>query len=238
MLILAIDSATQVAGVALLDDSKLLKEEFSNFKRNHAEILMPMVDRVLQECGFKSADLDAVAVTVGPGSFTGLRIGMATAKGICMAGGVSLVGVSTLETLAWNLAGSRSLICPMLDARKGEIYAGLYKVIGGEPQSIYPDGAYAPDTFIDVIREKTAEFENYQCTILGDAVQRYGELFRSNLRSVIDQPPAHLILPRASALADLGARKFARGEVEELFSMRPVYLRLSEAEIKRRAKEK
>lgn len=220
-----------------MDDAKLLKEELSNYERNHAETLMPMVHRVLLECGLKPDDLDAVAVTRGPGSFTGLRIGMATAKGICMAAGVALVGISTLEALAWNLNGSGSLICPMLDARKAEIYAALYRVDGDHPQLVQAEAAYSPNTLVQVINDKAAELNINQCTILGDAVEQYGDYFRTALGGLVRSAPRHLALPRAAALAELAGKKLSRGEVEDIFKMHPVYLRLSEAEIKRRKGE-
>ncbi|HPT69519.1 MAG TPA: tRNA (adenosine(37)-N6)-threonylcarbamoyltransferase complex dimerization subunit type 1 TsaB, partial [Syntrophomonas sp.] len=115
MYILAIDSATPVAGLALLNDQKVIREDFINYKKTHSETLMPGVDRVLHDCEMNTADIDVIAVTVGPGSFTGLRIGLATAKGLSMACGKPLIGISTLDVLAHNIVFSNHLVCPLLD---------------------------------------------------------------------------------------------------------------------------
>ena len=126
MYILAIDSATPVAGVALIHDKKLIREDFVNFKKTHSETLMPMADKVLHDCEIEIKDLAAIAVTIGPGSFTGLRIGLAAAKGLSLASAKPLIGISTLDVLAHNLAYTNGLVCPLLDARKQEVYTAFY----------------------------------------------------------------------------------------------------------------
>jgi tRNA threonylcarbamoyladenosine biosynthesis protein TsaB len=233
LLLLAIDSATPVAGVALLEDQRLLKEEFSNYRKTHAETLMPMVDRVLRECRCRVADLDGIAISAGPGSFTGLRIGLATAKGLCLGSGKPLVGVSTLEMLAANIGGSETLVCPVLDARKNEVYAAMYLVKNGQPQSIYPPSALAPERLVEIIRETASRLGISSCILVGDALPTYGDYLQNSLGDVARQAPPHLAWPRASALATLAMEKLKKGQIEDFFTLRPSYLRLSEAEIRR-----
>lgn len=237
MLILAIDSATPVAGVALMDEKRLIREEFSNYKKTHSESLMPMVDRVMRESGCQPADLQGIAVTIGPGSFTGLRIGLAAAKGMALAAGIPVVAISTLEVLAANVIGSEALICPVLDARRNELYGGLYLMKGFTPENIYPAGAYDPEVFFHNINEQVLMSGTQRCIILGDAADIYWSSVTRIMGSRGIKAPAHLSLPRASALASLGLHKLEQGDTEEPLNLSPTYLRLSEAEIKRQ-KEK
>lgn len=237
-MLLAIDSATPVAGVALLDEENLLKEEFSNYSKTHAETLMPMVSRVLEECCCRVADLDAVAISAGPGSFTGLRIGMATAKGLCLGSGKPLVAVPTLETLAANIYPGDIPVCPVLDARKNEVYAALY-MPDGRPglQCICPPAPVAPEMLVELIKHNLDHLGKDRCVLLGDGLTRYGKFFAGRLGASYLQAPPHLMLPRASALATLAMEKFKQGQVEDPFTLRPIYLRLSEAEMRRKKGE-
>lgn len=127
MRVLGLDSATLVAGVAVVDEKRVIMEGFLQTRRVHSERLLPLLDTWLREAELKLEHLDGIAVTSGPGSFTGLRIGISTAKGLAQVLGIPLVGVPTLDALALNLAGSAGLVCPILDARKGEIYTALYR---------------------------------------------------------------------------------------------------------------
>lgn len=231
MLILAIDSATPVAGVALMKSGKLVKEEFSNYKKTHSETLMVMVDRVLKESECEVNQIDALAVTTGPGSFTGLRIGMAAVKGLSMAAGKPVVGVSTLDTLAHNICCSDALVCPLLDARKQEVYCGFYDV-SGFPLPLLEAMACSPEDFLQHALEVAAEHNKRRIVLLGDGYYPYTELFVEKLGKQLLIPPPHLMLPRASALASLGAEKLAQGQVEDIIKMRPSYIRLSEAEFR------
>ncbi|HWP96795.1 MAG TPA: tRNA (adenosine(37)-N6)-threonylcarbamoyltransferase complex dimerization subunit type 1 TsaB [Syntrophomonadaceae bacterium] len=237
MLLLAIDSATPVAGVALLEDRRLLKEEFSNYKKTHAETLMPMVDRVMRECQCQVSDLDGIAISAGPGSFTGLRIGLATAKGLCLGSGKPLVAVSTLEMLAANIGGIETLVCPILDARRNEVYAAIYMVTAGKPRSIHPPEAMDLETLVERIKDVNTGWEKAHCILVGDALTRYEDYLRGALGEAFLQAPPHLVLPRASALATLAMDKLQEGQTEDPFTLRPLYLRLSEAEVRRKKGE-
>lgn len=216
-----------------MNEKKLIKEEFSNYKKTHSESLMPMVDRVLRESGCHLTDLDGIAITIGPGSFTGLRIGLAAAKGLALAAGIPLVALSTLEVLAANVIGSEALICPILDARRNEVYGGLYLMKGNTPENVYPAGAYDPGTFFTAVNEQILMSGAESCIVLGDAVEIYWESICQIMGVKSIKAPAHLSHPRASALASLGLKKLERNETEDLLKLSPTYLRLSEAELKR-----
>ncbi len=230
MLILAIDSATPVAGVALLDGEKLIKEEFSNYKKTHSETLMVMVDRVLKECECTIHQVDAFAVTIGPGSFTGLRIGLAAVKGLSMATGKPVTGVSTLDTLAYNLCGSNALVCPLLDARRQEVYCGFYDASGVIPNTLNENLACSPEEFTARAKDVARDNKKDHIIVLGDGYNPYAEFFKQELGKSLQIPPPHLMLPRAGALGSLGLMKARKGEFEDIFKLRPVYIRLSEAE--------
>lgn len=230
MLILAIDSATPVAGVALLNGDKLIKEEFSNYKKTHSETLMLMVDRVLKECQCTVGQVDAFVVTIGPGSFTGLRIGLAAVKGLSMATGKPVTAVSTLDTLAHNLWGSDALVCPLLDARKQEVYCGFYDVTGAVPYALNENLACSPAEFTVKARDVARKTRKERIILLGDGYYPYSQFFQAELGNSLQIPPPHLMLPRAAALGSLGFKKACQDEFEDIFTLRPVYIRLSEAE--------
>lgn len=232
MLILAIDSATPVAGVALLNENGLMREEFINFKKTHSEILMPMIDEVLSKCNCQLADLSAIAVTVGPGSFTGLRIGLAAVKGLSLASGIPVIGVSTLDVLAHNICYSDALVCPLLDARKQEVYTAFYDSAGHYPSKLSEETACSPGEFVQRAREMAAAQHKNTFALLGDGYRPYKQFFQQELGASLQQVPAHLMLPRASALASLAAVKLEKAEIEDVYALRPHYVRLSEAEYK------
>ncbi len=230
MLILAVDSATPVAGAALVDEERVIIESFINYKKTHSQTLLPTIDRIMQECGCSISDIDALAVTAGPGSFTGLRIGMATIKGISMAAHKPIVAVSTLDTLAANIAGSEALLGALLDARKNEVYCGFYDVRGSRPVSLKEPGVCSPQTFIAEAVELAANKKRDKIILLGDGYYRYSEYFNSELKEQLLPMPGHLMLPRAAAAGILAVNKARQGEYEDVYQLRPRYFRLSEAE--------
>lgn len=230
MLILALDSATPVAGVALWEDGKLLREDFVNYKKKHSETLMPVVDQVLTGCDKKVAQLSAIGVTIGPGSFTGLRIGLAAVKGISMAMGIPVVGLSTLEVMAHNFAYTDALVCPLLDARKQEVYTGLFDVSAGTPRKIGEEVACTPAEFAAKALQVAAREGRNRLILLGDGFYPYQDYFLETLGDQALIAPSHLMLPRAAAVADLAAIRVKNADFSEAMALRPVYLRLSEAE--------
>lgn len=230
MRILAIDSATPAASVALVDGEKVIREDFINFKKTHSETLMPTVERVLKECETGLNDIDAIAVSVGPGSFTGLRIGMAAVKGLSLGSGKPVVAVGTLEMLAANVAGSDALVGAILDARKNEVYCGFYDVSNSLPRLLEEPSACSPEQFVTRIQQLAEKKSKGKIILLGDGYFPYRDYFDEALKTRQLKVPGHLMLPRASAAGSIAADKAARGEFENIYTLRPVYIRLSEAE--------
>lgn len=230
MYILAIDSATPVAGVALLHDERLIAEEFANVGLTHSETLMPMMDRILRSARISVAEVEALAVTIGPGSFTGLRIGLAAAKGLALAADKPLIGVSTLEVLAHNLSYTPYLIGTLLDARKGEVYAALYDVSEAYPQRLGDEMACSPQEFCRRAERWLDETGKPGLMLAGDGFGPYRRLWEEQLAPRMACLPPHQMLPRASALGSLAYRRAIRKDYSDRLLLRPTYIRLSEAQ--------
>jgi tRNA threonylcarbamoyladenosine biosynthesis protein TsaB len=230
VLILAVDTATPSAGVALIQNEQVINESLINFRKTHSETLMPTIDRLLKECSVAVQDLDALAVSSGPGSFTGLRIGMAAIKGISLAAAKPIVAVSTLDTLAANIAGSDALICPLLDARKNEVYCGFYVSNGLYPMEIKEPAACSPEEFMAAACNIADTREINKIILLGDGYYRYQHYFDTQLNDRLIRIPGHLMLPRAAAVGILAAKKAQLGDYVNIYQIRPIYIRLSEAE--------
>src|SRR3989338_5286733 len=233
MKILAIETSTLSGSVALLEDEQLIAESTTCIKKTHAERLLPSIKNLLDSAHTKIEDIDGFALTIGPGSFTGLRIGLSTIKGLSWSLNKPVVGVSTLEALAMNLPYSDKPVCPMLDARKKEVYAAVYKCnvtqgISLEPICIMPDTAISPDNLINKIKEPTI--------FLGDGIKVYGNLIKDMLKDTAVIAPAHLWQIKASNIGLLAWKKFKSGNIESPESIRLNYLRPSESEIKVRLK--
>lgn len=227
MLVLAIDTTTSVCSVALAEDDRLVGEIATNLPRTHSQRLMPMVETLFAETATKPEDLDLLAVTRGPGSFTGLRIGIATVKGMGLALDLPVAGLSTLQVLAHNF--SQGLVCPVLNARLDQVYTALYRSgTGPVPENIIPEH---PASVEDLL----AELREYKEPIwfCGDGV----DLVYPAAVQVLTTPvraPFHLNRPRAAALVDL-ARQAPTCSADALT---PLYLRDSQAEIQLRQREK
>ncbi|NLU49614.1 MAG: tRNA (adenosine(37)-N6)-threonylcarbamoyltransferase complex dimerization subunit type 1 TsaB [Syntrophomonadaceae bacterium] len=226
MLVLAIDSATPVAGVALVAEDRVLKEVFLNHRQTHSQTLMVMVDEVLKQAEVGLKDIDGIAVSRGPGSFTGLRIGLATAKGLAMGSAKPLVGVPTLDALAYNMCLFEGIICPVLDARKQEVYTAFYRGLGTGVERLSEYRACSPQALVDEIQERGVR----RVAMLGDGALRYPEFFQQALGSKLVWPPPNLLLPRASSLGLLALERLRQGQYDDVMTLVPVYVRLSEAE--------
>lgn len=225
MNILAIDSSGLVASIAILKEDSLIGEYTINYKKTHSQTLLPMLDEVVKMLDFDLSELDAIAVAAGPGSFTGLRIGSATAKGLGLALKKPLISVSTIEGLAFNLYHIKGLICPIMDARRSQVYTGVYIFEGQEMIEIM-----APCTMlIEELIQKLQEL-NDTVTFVGDGVPVFQEVLVKQLDKECYFAPAHLSRQRAGAIACLGAKYFKEGKTETATEHRPVYLRLSQAE--------
>jgi len=228
MKILAIDTSTPSGSIALLEDDQLIAELTTCIQKTHAERLLPSIKTLLDNIGTKLEDIDGFALAIGPGSFTGLRIGLSTIKGLAWSLNKKVAGISTLEALAMNLPYSDKPVCPMLDARKKEVYAAVYKCNNNWPECIMPDTALSPDNLINKIKEPTI--------FLGDGIKVYGNLIKDMLKDTAVIAPAHLWQIKASSVGLLAWKKFKSGNIESPESIRLNYLRPSEAEIKVRLK--
>lgn len=223
MFVLGIDTATPIGSIGLIRNDEVIAEYVLNVIETHSARLMPALDDMLRRASVDISEIDAIAVTRGPGSFTGVRVGVATAKGLAFALRKPIVGVTSLDVLAFNLRFYDGIICPMLDARRGEVYAAIYR--GGERLERISDYLCSPvDEVIDLINEPAL--------FSGSGARRYRETIERRLggRAVFAD---HVFdLPRGSVVAMLGLERLRRGESDELFGFVPLYLRRSEAEVK------
>jgi len=224
MLVLGVETSTMQGGAALVGDEGLCSEYTLNVAATHSERLLPTIDRMLRDAGVGLDALSGLAVSIGPGSFTGLRIGLSTVKGLAYATGLPVVSVPTLEALASTVVFAREQVCPVLDARKQEVYAALFRCERGELVRIMEDTALAPEALCSKIRRPTI--------FLGDGMAVYGELFRHLLgdRMLVPPPPSRGARP--AWVAELGRRRLLRGERDPVDALVPRYLRLSEAELR------
>jgi len=224
--ILALETATTVASIAIIDQDKVLGEVFLNTRKNHSEVLMPIVDKLLKFINREITDMEAFAVAIGPGSFTGLRIGLATAKGMAQALNKPVIGVPTLDGLARNLIDVNGLVCPILDARKNELYTAVYNCHEHVCERITDYMALSPQQ----LSERFAKFDR-EITILGDAVAPFGQLLINGESSISIASQANRF-PRAAQIAAIAQERLERGERDDLFKLAPLYIRRSEAEIR------
>ena len=219
MRLLALETSTLAGGVALLEDDRVVGEYLLDVRLTHSERLMPAIDRVLTDAGWTVGALDGLAVAVGPGSFTGLRIGLSTAKGIAWARGIPLAAVPTLDAMAATLPFCALPVCPVLDARQGEVYCSLYRWDGAGMTREWEYEAIAPESLAARLGEPTV--------FLGDAAasvrSRHARL-----------APPHRRLPSAAAVGVLGVARFRAGDLVSASELSPFYLRPSQAELKRR----
>lgn len=232
MLILALDTATPVTGVALLDEKTTRFEIIANQGFQHSRMLLQLVDIVLKQSSVTVNDLDAFAVTTGPGSFTGLRIGLATAKGLAMAAGKALVGVPTLDAMASAIGWTESLLCPLLNARKGEVYTAFYRGDETMPRRITEYMALKPEQLIEMSRDLITREETERILFVGDGVPQFGSELQAAMGSVFCSPPDPTMGYRPSNAGRLARERFKNGDVDDPLTLVPIYIRLSEAEMR------
>lgn len=232
MRILAFESSAKAASVALMQDGVLLAESFQNNGKTHSATLMPMAQRVLMDCGLTAAELDAVAVAKGPGSFTGVRIGVAAAKGLAWGAEKPVCGVSTLEAMATQLSMQAGIICPVMDARRGQVYNALFQSDGKTLTRLTSDRAISLEDL-----KKDLEKAEKTIFLVGDGTKLcYNTL--SEALSHLTLPPAHLEMQRASGVAMAAERLAQQGGLQAPGELVPSYLRLSQAERERLEKLK
>lgn len=228
MKILGLDSSGLVASVAVVCDDNLLGEYTVNYKKTHSQTLLPMLDEVAGMIELDLGTIDAIAIAGGPGSFTGLRIGSATAKGLGLALDKPIVNVPTVDALAYNLVGHRDMVCPLMDARRNQIYTGLYCFEQNELIILRKQCAVGIDEIVNDINAR-----GMAVVFLGDGVPVFKEYIASHLTVPYSFAPAHMNKQRAGAVAALGLRYMAEGRFETAEAHKPEYLRLSQAERER-----
>ena len=228
MKILGLDSSGLVASVAIVEDNDLKGEYTVNYKKTHSQTFLPMLDEVARMIELDLNSIDAIAVSGGPGSFTGLRIGSATAKGLGLALGKPLIHIPTVDALAYNLVGSRDMVCPLMDARRNQTYTGLYRFDGNQMEIVKPQCAVGIDEIIAAVNEI-----GQAVVFLGDGVAVFESYIRENCKVPFSFAPAHVNKQRAGAVAALGEIYYKEGKTETAEEHKPDYLRLSQAERER-----
>jgi len=225
MKVLAVDTSTQTGSVAVLEGDTLLAEVAVTSVQTHGKRLMPAIDATLKMAGLTIGDCDGFAVTTGPGSFTGLRIAISTVKGLGFATKKPITGVSTLDALAYQFPSFPNLVCPVLDARKEQIYTALYECTGHMKwETVIGDCAAEPRQWLRQIQRL--------CLFVGDGAIVYEELIREILGSLAYFAPPYLNRVRASVVAYIGMKQILDGKIADVASLVPHYIRRSDAEIK------
>lgn len=236
MKILALDSSGLVASVAVVEDDILVAEYTVNYKKTHSQTLMPMMQAIKEMTELDLESIDAIAIAAGPGSFTGLRIGSATAKGLGLALDKPIVEVPTVAGLAYNLWGSDKVICPLMDARREQVYTGLFcfekEEDGYTMQTIKEQCAVAVSDMIEELNRLGKEV-----IFLGDGVPVYQKKLEEGLNVPFTFAPAHANRQRAAAVADLACIYYRQGKIVNARDHQPEYLRLSQAERERMEQE-
>lgn len=233
MKILAFDSSGLVASVAVLEEEQMIAEYTVNYKKTHSQTLLPMLDEVAKMTELDLQEIDAIAVAAGPGSFTGLRIGSATAKGLGLALDKPLVSVPTLEGLAFNLCGFEDIICPMMDARRKQVYTGLYTFADGKMQVLKEQIACPVE---EILEECNAQ--GRKVVFLGDGVPVYRSVIEEKMTVPYTLAPAHMSRQRAGAVGMRAFDYIREKKTESAAEHAPVYLRKSQAERELLAKGK
>lgn len=225
MKLIAIDSSGLVATIAIIEEDNLLAEYTVNYKRTHSQTLMPMLDELVKRIELDLSDVDAIVISEGPGSFTGLRIGSATAKGLGQALEIPIISVPTLDALAYNFYGSDKVICPMMDARRNQVYTGIYEFEDERLELIIGNKAIDIMEIISEINGISREV-----IFLGDGVPVYKEIIKENIRVKYSFAPPHRSRQSAASLGTLGLEYYKMGKTQEPKEHKPVYLRISQAE--------
>lgn len=234
MKILAFDSSGLVASVAIVEDDNLIAEYTTNYKKTHSQTLLPMLDEIVRMTETDKNSFDALAVAAGPGSFTGLRIGAATVKGLSLAWNIPVVAVPTLEGLAYNVWGTKKLVCPIMDARRKQVYTGLYRF--DDAHSLLTVKEQTPMDIDELIDELLSA--NEEVLFIGDGVPVYEQHIKERMGDLCTFAPAHVNKQRAGSVAVAAKIRYAEGRYQSGDEFAPIYLRQSQAERERAEKEK
>ena len=223
MKILGIDTSTPIGSIALIDDNNIVAEHTLNIIQAHSSRLLPAIDTVLKWGEISPSDLDGCAVGIGPGSFTGIRIGVATVKSLCYAVDKPIIGVSTLEAIAYNLRWTDGIICPILDARRSEIYASIFHG-GTEWQRITNDLCLPIDAFLDKLDNHTSQ--DAAPIFVGDGLTTYGNEIRERYNKTAYFADPIFNVPRGATIAKLGTERLKQGDSDSYWTLVPNYVRI------------
>ncbi len=245
MKVLAIESSGLTASVAVVEETRTVAEYTVDYKKIHSQTLLPMIDEVVRMTDLDLAEIDAIAVSGGPGSFTGLRIGSATAKGLGLALDKPLIHVPTVDGLAYQVYGCGDIICPIMDARRNQVYTGIYTFSARAGKK---EGIREVDPVFQVLRMQMAiavedlirRLNNYNRPVvfLGDGVPVYREMLSAGLKVPYSFAPSYMNRQRAAVVGALGIRYYKAGKYETAMEHQPEYLRQSQAERERAQREK
>jgi len=244
MNILAIETTGAEASVAVINEKGEVFMEASDQKLNHLQNLMPMVDILLQKRGMLIDDMDYIAVSEGPGSFTGIRIGVSSARALAQALGLETIGVPTLESFLYHVPEYKGIICPIFDARRSQVYGGAYQWTDqGRYNEAVPGGAYDLNQLLELLEAAIQEIEAQQkdrkeITFFGDGIISYkeqimnwqGSSLNNNIRVLFAEDEVKL--QKASSVARLALESYRSGKIKSLYDLKPVYMRKAEAERK------
>ena len=228
MKILGIDSSGLVASAAVTADGILVSEFTVNNGQTHSQTLLPMIEQVVNMSGISLESLDAIGVSAGPGSFTGLRIGASTAKGMALALKKPIVSVPTLEALAYRVGVTEAVVCPMMDARRSQVYTGMYRIVDGNLECVMGQCAIGIEEITERLNDR-----GERVVLLGDGIPVHEEYLGEHLTVPFEMAPVHMNRQSAAAVAALGEIYFRQGRGEAAGDHRPIYLRKPQAERER-----
>ncbi|WP_123053319.1 tRNA (adenosine(37)-N6)-threonylcarbamoyltransferase complex dimerization subunit type 1 TsaB [Clostridium sp. JN-1] len=224
MKILSLDSATESATCAIMSEDKLLGEITFNYKKQHSVILMPMIDTLLKNLNLGIDSIDGFVVSKGPGSFTGLRIGISTIKGLSHGTGKPFISVSSLDALAYNMAYTDGIICPIMDALRGNVYTALYTFSNNNLKKLSDYMLISVENLISLVNKHKT-----QVCFIGDGIYKYKDILLQNIPKAIFSPN-HLNVVKASSLGEIGLKLLKSGLSDDLYNFCPLYIRKSQAE--------
>lgn len=231
--ILAIDTSTEVSTVALIDESHLLSEIVINSNRNHSEKLMLLVDDVIKSTGYSIKDIDLFSCSVGPGSFTGLRISIATVKGLAQSLGKHVLGISTLEAIAFNIMDYNNIICPVIDAQRDQVYTSMYKWENNKLNNLTGEMVLSIESLLNEIKQK-----GKKVILVGNAIHKFSTQQLKDIQGLIEVAPVSHRMPRASSVGNLAMIKYQMGLRQSNYDLVPNYIRKSQAEIQLEMKKR
>lgn len=224
MKILGIDTSSEVATIAIMNENKLIGEYTINHKKTHSKKLMPMIDEICKACEITANDIDLIGVAIGPGSFTGLRIGVATAKAIAHVRNIPIASINTLESLAFNMNLSKGIICPILDAQRNQVYTCKFTWENNTLMAVEDIDVKDIDNLLEEVSERYEEV-----LFLGEAVDLYKERIEK-IKNIYIAPNSHR-LSRAASICEIALQKYKKGEINNCYDVSPFYIRKSQAEV-------